>query len=142
MASAQRGTKRALDEEPEEEEDLESEEEEGEEPFADGPASDLFSPSKDATKVRPNLPQRVAYIDRPFIIAGQLHETAVLCCLPHARAGATKMQPHFSRRAPGKAQYIVQKGAMLEIHRVRRDPGSWFASDAVIEGSARFLMRC
>lgn len=34
----------------------------------------------------------------------------------------------------GKAQYVVQQGTIFEIHRVRREPGSWFAGDAVIEG--------
>lgn len=91
---AARGTKRALDEPPVEEpedEEPESSEESGDEPFAEGPASDLFSPSKEQAKSKPNLPQRVAYIDRPIMIAGELHETAVLCSLPHARAGALRI---------------------------------------------------
>lgn len=137
MASA-RGTKRALDEPPvEEPEDgePESSDESGNEPFAEGPASDLFSPSKEQAKSKPNLPQRVAYIDRPIMIAGELHETAVLCSLPHARAGAPLIGAFPPHHVLGKAQYIVQKGAVLEVHRVRRDPGSWFASDAVIEGA-------
>ena len=88
MASP-RGTKRALSEEaPEEpeEEQVSSESESEEEPFADGPAPDLFSPSKEP-KLKPTLPQRVAYVDRPIIVAGQLQESATLCSFPHARAG-------------------------------------------------------
>lgn len=96
MASP-RGKKRTLSEDqqedlPEEEAVGEEEgssedgEESGDEPFASVPASDIFSPAKEETR-RTLLPARVSYTDRPFIIDGTLGDSAVLCVLPHARAG-------------------------------------------------------